>query len=95
MRKKNAKENYFFKDEENDDKYKKRIHKIDKMFDTNEGGFIKMNIYNMNEEKPVTISAAIKLMLPYFGIICLTWLLLLIGWYIIGLPIGPGVFPTV
>ena len=49
--KKNAKENYFFKDEENDDKYKKRIHKIDKMFDTNEGGFIKMNIYNMNLQK--------------------------------------------
>jgi aminobenzoyl-glutamate transport protein len=54
-----------------------------------------MNIYNMNEEKPVTISAAIRLMFPYFVIICLTWLLLLIGWYIIGLPIGPGVFPTV
>lgn len=54
-----------------------------------------MNIYNMNEEKPITISAAIKLMLPYFIIIGLTWLLLIIGWYIIGLPIGPGVFPTV
>lgn len=54
-----------------------------------------MNVYNMNEDKPITISAAIKLMLPYFLIICLTWLLLLIGWYIIGLPIGPGVFPTV
>ena len=50
-------------------------------------------VYNL--EKPVTISAAIKLMLPYFAIIFLTWLLLLIGWYIIGLPIGPGVFPTV
>ena len=54
-----------------------------------------MNIYNMNEEKPVTISAAIKIMLPYFGIIAITWLLLIIGWYIIGLPIGPGVFPTI
>jgi aminobenzoyl-glutamate transport protein len=54
-----------------------------------------MNIYNMNEDKPITISAAIKLMFPYFVIIGLTWLLLLIGWYIIGLPIGPGVFPTV
>ena len=54
-----------------------------------------MNVYNMNEDKPVTISAGIKLMLPYFLIISLTWLLLLIGWYIIGLPIGPGVYPTV
>ena len=51
--------------------------------------------YNMNEDKPITISAGIKLMFPYFVIICITWLLLLIGWYIIGLPIGPGVYPTV
>ena len=49
--KKNSKENYFFKDEENDDKYKRRIQKIDRMFDTNEGGFIKMNNYNMNLQK--------------------------------------------
>ena len=54
-----------------------------------------MNVYNMNDDKPITISAAIKLMFPYFVIICITWLLLLIGWYIIGLPIGPGVYPTV
>ena len=53
-----------------------------------------MNIYNMNEEKPVTISGAMKIMLPYFLIISVTWILLLIGWYIIGLPIGPGVYPT-
>ena len=54
-----------------------------------------MNVYNMNEDKPVTISGAIKIMFPYFVIISLTWLLLLIGWYIIGLPIGPGVYPTI
>ena len=54
-----------------------------------------MNVYNMNEDKPVTISGAMRIMLPYFIIISLTWLLLLIGWYIIGLPIGPGVYPTI
>ena len=48
---KHSKDNYFYKDEENDDKYKKRILKIEKMFDTNEGGFIKMNNYNMNLQK--------------------------------------------
>ena len=48
---KNSTENFFIKDEENDDKYKKRIQKIDKMFDINEGGFIKMNNYNMNLQK--------------------------------------------
>ena len=54
-----------------------------------------LNIYNINEDKPITIRGAIKIMFPYFVIISITWLLILIGWYIIGLPIGPGVFPTI
>ena len=53
-----------------------------------------LNIYNLRKEKPITIMEAIKLMLPYFIIISFTWLLLLLGWYIIGLPIGPGVYPN-
>lgn len=53
-----------------------------------------LSIYNVREDNPITISGAIKIMFPYFVIISITWLLILIGWYIIGLPIGPGVFPT-
>ena len=41
----------FYKDEENDDIYKKNIQKIDNMFDVNEGGFIKMNDFNMKLQK--------------------------------------------
>ena len=54
-----------------------------------------LNIYNVREDKPITITGAMKIMFPYFVIISITWLLILIGWYIIGLPIGPGVFPTI
>ena len=54
-----------------------------------------LNIYNFDKSKPITIRRAINLVLPYFGIIFATWLLLIIGWYIIGLPIGPGVYPTI
>ncbi len=54
-----------------------------------------LNVYNVREDKPVTISNSIRIMMPYFIIISLTWLLILIGWYIIGLPIGPGVYPTI
>ena len=54
-----------------------------------------MNIYNINEERPITLNGAIKIMFPYFVIISITWLLIIIGWYIIGLPIGPGVYPTI
>ena len=37
----------FFRDEENDSVYKRNIVKIDNMFQFNEGGFIKMNDFNM------------------------------------------------
>lgn len=54
-----------------------------------------MNIYNKDKENPIGVFKAIKLVMPYCIIISITWLLLLIGWYIIGLPIGPNVYPTV
>ncbi len=54
-----------------------------------------LNIYNFDKNKPITITRAIKLVTPYCGIICITWILLVIGWYLIGLPIGPGVYPTI
>ncbi len=54
-----------------------------------------MNIYNKDKDNPIGIFKAIKIIMPYCLIISATWLLLLIGWYIIGLPIGPGVGPTV
>ena len=54
-----------------------------------------LNIYNIREDKPISISDGIKIIMPYFLIISITWILILIGWYIIGLPIGPGVYPTV
>ena len=54
-----------------------------------------MNIYNRDSDNPIGVFKAIKYVMPYFAIISITWLLILIGWYIIGLPIGPGVYPIV
>ncbi len=54
-----------------------------------------LNIYNTDKEKPIGVFGAIKMIMPYCLIISVTWLLILIGWYIIGLPIGPGVYPTI
>ena len=53
-----------------------------------------LNIYNLHKERPYTIKRSLKMITPYFLLISLTWILLVIGWYIIGLPIGPGVYPT-
>lgn len=54
-----------------------------------------LNIYNLNLKKPYTISKSLKLITPYFLLISATWILLIIGWYILRLPIGPNVFPTI
>ena len=53
-----------------------------------------LNIYNLQKDKPFGIKKSLKILSPYFLIISLTWILLIIGWFIIGLPIGPGVSPT-
>lgn len=52
-----------------------------------------LNIYNKNRE-PITIKKAISYVMPCCLIMGITWILLIVGWYLIGLPIGPGVFPT-
>jgi len=54
-----------------------------------------LNIYNLHKEKPFTIRRSLTMIAPYFLIISLTWILLVIGWYIVGIPIGPGVSPTI
>ena len=53
-----------------------------------------LNIYNLKKEKPITIRKSLQMIAPYFLIISATWILLIVGWYLIGLPIGPGVGPT-
>lgn len=52
-----------------------------------------LNIYNKSK-KPITIRKAISYVMPSCVAMGLTWILLIVGWYLIGLPIGPGVFPT-
>lgn len=50
--------------------------------------------YNENEKYKVTIKGILKLISPVIGIFIFLWLLIIIGWYIIGLPIGLGTYPT-
>ncbi len=54
-----------------------------------------LNVYNLNKNKPYTIRGSLKLITPYFLIISLSWILIVVLWYVIGLPIGPGVSPTI
>ena len=53
-----------------------------------------LNIYNKDKEKPITIGKGLRIMTPYFIGLALTWILIVVIWYLIGLPLGPGVYPT-
>lgn len=53
-----------------------------------------LNIYNLHKERPYTIRKSLTMIMPYFLLISAVWILVIVGWYLIGLPIGPGVSPT-
>lgn len=53
-----------------------------------------LNIYNPNKKRPITIGRSIKLVMPYFIIMSLVWLALIVIWYLTNIPIGVGVNPT-
>ena len=49
-----------------------------------------LNIYN-KEDEPITIRKAISFVSPYCLIISLTWIFIILFFYMLGIPIGPGV----
>jgi aminobenzoyl-glutamate transport protein len=49
-----------------------------------------LNIYNKDEE-PITIGKAISFVSPYCLIISLTWIFIILFFYMLGIPIGPSV----
>lgn len=55
-------------------------------------GFIEVYTKNKND---FSIRNCYKIVFPYFCFIAFIWIIMLICWYIIGLPIGPGVYPTI
>lgn len=50
--------------------------------------------YNADENHKVTIFGTMKALLPVYLIMAGLWLLIIIGWYMIGLPSGVGSYPT-
>jgi len=50
--------------------------------------------YNTKENNKITVFGTLKMILPFVLLFAGLWLLIIIGWYIIGLPIGPGTYPT-
>ncbi|MDD6223666.1 MAG: AbgT family transporter [bacterium] len=53
-----------------------------------------LNMYNPNKNRPITIGKSLKMIAPYCFIISLVWIVIIILWYLTGLPIGPQVYPT-
>ena len=52
-----------------------------------------LNIYNIDKNS-ISVKKAISYIMPYCIIMAITWILIIIGWYILGAPIGIGVSST-
>ena len=52
-----------------------------------------LNVYNTSD-KPIGIKKALSFVAPYCGIISITWIIIVVLMYIIGIPIGPNVMPV-
>lgn len=53
-----------------------------------------LNIYNREEKKVYGIRDGMKLMTPYLIALSITWIAIILLWYLIGLPLGPDVYPV-
>lgn len=53
-----------------------------------------LNIYNREEKKVYGIRDGIRLMTPYFIALSITWIAIVLLWYLVGLPLGPGSYPV-
>jgi len=53
-----------------------------------------LNIYNKEEKRVYGIRDGIKYMMPYMTALSVTWIAILLLWYLIGLPLGPGSSPV-
>ena len=54
-------------------------------------GFVEIYMKNSND---FSIKYCYKLILPFFITVSLVWVFMIICWFIIGLPIGPSIYPT-
>ena len=50
--------------------------------------------YRVSEKKQVSVFGVLKDMMPIVLIGATIWLLIIIIWYVMGLPIGVGTYPT-
>ena len=50
--------------------------------------------YNDKETNKITVFGTLKLLMPTILLFAVTWILILVGWFIIGIPIGPDTNPT-
>ena len=50
--------------------------------------------YNTKDNLKITVFGTLRILMPTMLMFAGLWLLILVGWYIIGLPIGPGIHPT-
>ena len=53
-----------------------------------------LNIYNKEENKVYGVRDGLKYMTPYLIALSVAWIAIILLWYLIGLPLGPGAYPV-
>lgn len=53
-----------------------------------------LNIYNKEENKVYGVRDGLKYMMPYLIALSVAWIAIILLWYLIGLPLGPGAYPV-
>ena len=50
--------------------------------------------YNDKETNKITVFGTLKLLRPTILIFMVVWVIIVIGWFVMGLPLGPETMPT-
>lgn len=50
--------------------------------------------YNDKETNKITVFGTLKQLLPTILLFAIVWIVIVIGWFVIGIPIGPETYPT-
>jgi len=52
--------------------------------------FAMIVVFAQKYQKEAGVGTVVAMMLPYYVVIFAVWTLLLIGWHLLGIPLGPG-----
>ena len=50
--------------------------------------------YNAERKEEITLFGTLKILAPSILLFTIVWIMIIIGWYLVGLPLGVNTMPT-